>query len=138
MKWWRNPPSGGQEIRNLLAIINRELRDDDSALSLDGRFIHAFWASLCVARAALRASGYRLRSTAHHYLAIESLEYTLGLDAGQVHRLQAFRAKRARAEYEMTDVVTDTEHREARQLAEDLRQALVAWLRAEHPRLLPA
>jgi hypothetical protein len=44
-------PTSQQEIRNLLAIINRELRDDDSALSLDGRFIHAFWASLCVARA---------------------------------------------------------------------------------------
>jgi len=101
-------PTSRQEIGNLLAIIDRELSDDDSALSLDGRFIHVFWASLAVARAALRASGYRLRSTAHHYLAIESLEYTLGLDSSQVRRLQAFRAKRARAEYEMTDVVTDT------------------------------
>ena len=69
------------------------------------------------------------------HFAIESLEYTLRFDARRLRQLQMFRAKPAPAEYEMTDVVTETEFREAFQLAKELKQAFLAWLRAEHPEL---
>jgi len=130
-------PTSRQEIRGLLAVIDRELLDAGAVPSLDGKFSHVFWASLMVARTALRASGYRLRSTAHHYKAIESLEYTLGLDSAQLLRLQAYRAKWARAEYETAGLVTEVELEEASDLAKTLRQGLNDWLHREHPDLIP-
>jgi ribosomal protein S13 len=129
-------PTTSKEIRSLLAVLDRELRDADSAASTDGRFINAFWACLTIARIALRANGLRPRSVAHHYLVIESLEHTLGLDLERVRRLQAYRAKRARAEYEMAGVVSDVEYREARHFAQELKQELLSWLKSEHPELL--
>ena len=123
-------------ISNLLAAVDREPGGADSVVSLDWRFTYAFWACLTVARIALRANGIRPRSVAHHYRVIESLEYTLGLDPERIRRLQAYRAKRARAEYEMAGIVSEAEYREARQFAQELRQELLSWLRTEHPELL--
>jgi hypothetical protein len=37
----------------------------------------------------------------------------------------------------MTDVITETDFREACQLAQELKQAFLAWLRDEHPELTP-
>ena len=125
-------PTSSQEIGNLLALMERELKDADSPLSLDGRFAHAFWACLTAARIALRADGYRLRSTAHHYRAIESLEYTLDIAPRIVSQLQAFRAKRAQVEYDMVDFVTTTEFNEVQELAGELKKKLLEWLRTEH------
>ena len=129
--------TNSKEIQNLLAVVDRELQDAATG-STDGRFMNAFWACLTVARIALRANGFRPRSVAHHYRVIESLEYTLRLDSERIRRLQAYRAKRARAEYEMADIISDAEFREALQFAQDLRQALLSWLQAEHPDLLSA
>jgi hypothetical protein len=121
-------PTSSQEIEGLLAVINRDLRDASVIESLDGQFTCTYWACLQIARTALRARGYRLRSTAHHFLAIESLEYTLGLDAPRLRQLQVFRAKRAAVAYETAGHVSDTELREARALAEYLKAVLCSWL----------
>jgi hypothetical protein len=130
-------PSGGQEIQSLLAVIDRDLADARGPISLDGRFVHIFHACLTVARTALRASGYRTRSKAHHQRSIDSLRYTLGLDPGSIRELQAYRIKRANAEYEMVGLVTETELEEALLLAEDLKNKLLEWLRQGHPELMP-
>lgn len=126
-----------QEIENLLRVAARDLEDAAAPASLDARFVLAYQACLTIARAALRAHGYRLRSSAHHYLAIESLAHTLGLGSEQTERLQVLRARRATAEYEMVGVVTDADLHEARRSAEQLRRALMAWIRKEKPGLLP-
>jgi hypothetical protein len=128
--------ASAQEIKGLLALMQRELMDAGKSLSLDGRFSHAFWACLTIARIALRACGYRLRSAAHHYRAIESLEYTLSIDPHVVRNLQAFRAKRVHAEYEAADFITPLELEEVMQLAEELQRILLNWLRIEHRDLL--
>ena len=101
------------EVARLFRIIARHFSDALLPTSLDERFMNAFWACLTVAQIALRASGYRLRSEAHHYLAIESLSYTLGLSVDKVHTLHAYRRKRSRAQYEMAGVVSETEFLEA-------------------------
>ena len=126
-----------QEIENLLHVAARDLEDAGVPASLDARFVRAYQACLTIARAALRAHGYRLRSPAHHYLAIGSLAYTMGLGSEQIERLQVLRARRATAEYDMVGVVTDADLREAQRLAEQLRRALQARIRKEKPELLP-
>ena len=68
---------------------------------------------------------------------IESLTYTMNVDQESVRLLRIFRAKRARADYEMVDIITDKDLEEARRLAEDFRKELRTWLRNEHPDLFP-
>jgi hypothetical protein len=128
--------TSSQEIESVLSLVDRDLRDAGAIESIDGRFTCTYWACLQIARAALRASGYRLRSTAHQVRAIESMKYTLGLDAVRLRRLQIFRTKRAAAAYETAGLITDEELRDAREMADYLKSALYEWLKSRHPDLL--
>jgi hypothetical protein len=61
--WLRAHKASRQEIRGLLSIVDRELRDSCVRdLSADGKFNHAFRAALTLATALLHASGMRLRA----------------------------------------------------------------------------
>ena len=124
-------------IAELRAVADREIRDAETVESSDGRLGHAHSACLAVAAAALAASGYRVRrgSLAHHWRLIESLQYTLGLTAGQVKELQDYRKKRSLSIYERAGIVTSTEADAALTAARRLRERLAAWLAAEHPKL---
>ena len=124
-------------IAELRAVADREIRDAETVESSDGRLGHAHSACLAVAAAALAASGYRVRrgSLAHHWRLIESLQYTLGLTAGQLKELQDYRKKRSLSVYEHAGIVTSTEADAALTAARRLRERLVAWLAAEHPKL---
>jgi hypothetical protein len=128
-------PTSRNEIRSLLVVVERELGDVNSLVSADRRFISAFWACLTVGRIALRVNGLRPRSTAHHFLVIESLAFTLQLDPDRVRLLQTYRTKRANAEYRVAGAISEPECRAAKQMAQDLQQRLLTWLSAEHPDL---
>ncbi len=125
-------------IGALLAVLDREIRDAAGVPSDDGRLEHAFGACLAVGRAALAASGYRLRSGAsgHHYLALESLIFTLGISAEELDQLQTYRRMRSRAMYEQVGIVTATEARTTLATARRLQERLLTWMALEHPSLL--
>ncbi len=123
-------------IAPLLAVIAREITDAEGVPSDDGRLEHAFTSCLTVARTALVACGYRLRATAHHYLAIESLQYTLGLTEGEVSQLQRLRRMRARAMYDQVGIASREDAEAALTAARGLRDHLSAWLASEHPDLV--
>ena len=93
-------------VPSLVAVVAREVADAAGVPSDDGRLEHAFAACVTAARAALAACGYRIRSSAHLYLAIESLEYTLGIPRDEVHRLQTDRRMRARAMYDQVGIAS--------------------------------
>jgi hypothetical protein len=120
-------------IAPLLAVIAREITDAEGVPSDDGRLEHAFTACLTVARMALVACGYRLRSTAHHYLAIESLQYTLGLTEAEVSQLQRLRRMRARAMYEQVGIASREDAQAALAAARAVAARLNEWLAREHP-----
>jgi hypothetical protein len=122
-------------VARLLAVVAREITDAKGVPSDDGRLEHAFAACLAIARAALAACGYRLRSSAHHFLAIESLQHTIGLTESEVTQLQRFRGMRSRAMYEKVGIVTATDAQAALAAAHRLRERLTAWLGEEHPEL---
>ena len=126
-----------ETIALLLPLVAREIADAESVLSDDGRLEHAFAACLAAARAALAACGYRLRTSAHHYLAIESLQHTIGLSDAEIRQLQTYRRMRSRAMYDQVGAASGEDARAALETAKAVAERLTTWLAREHPDLSP-
>jgi len=128
-----------EEIADLLAIADRDLADCATpGLGEEWRLAIAYNAALQAATAALAAAGYRTaRAPAHHYVAIRSLLYTVGLPRAAVDQLDAFRKKRNLSAYERSGAISDQEAEEMRSLAERLREAVGQWIQTAHPELAP-
>ena len=127
-----------QEISDLLAIVETDLRDAAiPELSPERRLGCYYGAILSVARAALRASGYRVTKTtqSHRYYVIRSLRYTAGLAPGAVLQIEAIQKKRNTADYVRIGEVSGQLVAEARALAERVTQSIRNWLAETHPEL---
>jgi hypothetical protein len=134
--WVTKHQASQQEIQDLLALVDRDLADCEAAgLSADWRMNIGYNAALQLATAALAAVGFRASRESHHFRVIQSLAHTIGADGSLVAQLDTFRKKRNRAEYERAGMASDLEAREMVSLATKLRQAVLNWLRAEHPDL---
>jgi hypothetical protein len=99
--WLSAHESSRQEVSDLLAIADRDLKDCRSeGLSADWRFNIAYNAILQAATAALAAAGYRASRDSHHYRILQSLGLTIGVPAETLRYLDAFRKKRNLTGYE--------------------------------------
>ena len=126
-----------QEIRGLRHGAIQDLTDSRvSGLRTGGRFSFAYNATLKMATAALAASGYRASRNQHHFRAIQSLRFTVGLDADFVDLLDRFRKKRNINVYENPGSVSDHEADELVELAEKLRGMVDGWLKERFPEFL--
>ena len=135
--WVTEHQSSAQEIKGLLALVERDLRDcRASELSADWRFNIAYNAALQAAAAALAAAGYRAARDAHHYRVIQSLSLTIGAASGTVRQLDAFRKKRNLTSYEVGGRISDQEAKEMAALAEKLRAEVQRWIKTYHAALL--
>jgi hypothetical protein len=136
-QWLTEHKTGPQEIADLLAVVDRDLKASAvKGLDDDWRLAIAYNAALQCATAALAACGYRASREAHHHRVIQSLAYTIGADAQLVAQLEAFRKKRNIGDYERAGVASKTEASEMVALAQRLRQEVGNWLEANHPELL--
>jgi hypothetical protein len=134
--WLKEHKTSRQEIAELFA--DRDLKACRTpGLVPDWQFNIAYNAALELATAALAAAGYEAERTNHHYRVIQSLEFTLGIEAALIGEFDVFRKKRNIADYERADSVSETEAEEMRQLAETLRGKVDAWIRMEHPEVAP-
>ena len=125
-------------MADLLAVADRDLADSASPpLSPDWRHNIAYNAVLRLASLALAAAGYRAAREAQHYYVIQSLALTVGWDQGRIERLDTARRRRNRVAYETAGMVSRREAEELRALAQELRDATLAWLRLNHPELAP-
>lgn len=135
--WIQRRKPAPADVENARAIMRRDLAaarrvDTDP----DWRFNIAYNAVLKVAEAALAASGFEpARSGNKHERAIETLRFTMGLDAGTVQQIQAYRKKRNIAEYEAAGLVSRGEADEILALAEELVARFDEWLAETHPGL---
>ena len=128
---------GSEEILNLLAVADRDLREcRTEGLGADWRLNIAYNSALQAARAALAASGYRTVGESHHYRVIQSLAHTIKLEPKAVNKLDAFRKKRNTSDYDMAGTVSDREAEEMIELAIKLREDVEIWLYAQHPELM--
>lgn len=136
--WLVAHETSAQEIAALLAIVERDLANAGLAgLAEDWKLNIAYNAALQAATAALAAAGYRAAREQHHYRTIQSLALTINWPATKVSRLDRFRQKRNIGGYETAGLVSEREAREMHELAASLRDDVLAWLRENHPKLLP-
>ena len=136
--WIRVHETSSQEIRDLLAVVDRDIHDSQTpSLSPEWRFDIAYNAVLQAATAALAAAGYRAERSTKHLRTLETLAFTVGLEQGEVAYLDVCRRKRHVAVYERVGVISDGEAEELVTFAEEVRERTRAWLRRSHPTLAP-
>lgn len=135
--WLTTHTTSPAEIRDLLDVVERDLLDSATeGLSADWRLNIAYNAALQASTAALAAAGYRATRDQHHYRIIQSLGETIGADARLVTAFDAFRKKRNISGYDRAGLVSDAEVKAMREMALQLRDEVLAWLRRTHPALL--
>jgi hypothetical protein len=119
--------------------LERSLADARiKGLSNEGRLAAAYDSLLRLATIALRAAGYRTNpeQPGHHAITLQALPITLGVSADMTAQIDAFRRKRNLAAYEGDDSVSDRDLAELMAIVDELKPALVARLRKQHPELM--
>lgn len=136
--WLKAEPTSRDEIASLFAIVERDLGDANvAAISEDRRFEAAFSAARTAATIALRASGYRTATqVGHHTKTIESLELTIEADNMLIQRMKTFSKKRNTTAYDAAGSVSSQELQLAIKTATELRNAVMHWMKRNHPELL--
>jgi hypothetical protein len=136
--WLRPHQTNQQQIADLLAIVARDLADSESELSSDWQFGIAYNAALKLCTILLYASGYRPEKNPAHYRTLQALPLVLGTDrADDADYLDTCRAKRNTAEYDTAGTVSQSEATELRDFTRELHHDVLAWLRSNHPTLVP-
>jgi hypothetical protein len=136
--WIKEHKTSPQEIASLLAVADRDLANAQiETLAAEWRLIIAYNSALRAATAALAAAGFRVSTqVSHHYYGIESLGFTIGLEARLITQFDRFRKKRNLSAYEQSGAVSELEASEMSALARDLRSRVQEWLEKHHPDLL--
>lgn len=136
--WLKQHATSQKEIADLLAKVDRDITEaGKEEITLDWRLAIAYNACLGCATIALRAIGYRIPGGAgQHYRTIQSLRFTVNPESDIIASLEAISKKRAIVSYDAAGTITESEVAEARCLAGELREGLLAWLREEHPELI--
>lgn len=136
--WVKAEPTSREEVKGLLTIVERDLKDATLAgLSEDRKFEAAFNAARTCANLALRATGYRTSTQAgHHVKTIESLELTIGVDPKLIRRMKTLSQKRNATTYDTAGSVSAQELELCVKTGRELRDAVLAWLGKTHPELL--
>ena len=135
--WLRPHQTSAQEVADLLAIVERDLKDAAGEISADWRFGIAYNAALKLCTVLLFATGYRPERNLAHYRTLAALPLILGLEKQEdAAYLDACRAKRNTVEYDMAGAATSQDADELLAFVRALRADMLAWLRKNHPALL--
>ncbi len=135
--WLRPHQTNRQQVTDLLAIVVRDLADAQSSVSADWQFGIAYNAALKLCTILLYASGYRPEKNLAHYRTLQALPLILGNSRNDdADYLDACRAKRNTAEYDVAGCVTQSEADELRTFATSLRDDVLEWLKSSHPDLV--
>lgn len=131
--WLTAHKSSASEVRNLLGVLDRDLKDSAvNDISTDARLGMAYNSVLKAGTIALAAAGYRASREQHHYRVIQSLSLTIGATAAEIATMDAFRKKRNVSDYDRAGTTSEAEVAELRTLAADLRERVLAWVKRNH------
>jgi hypothetical protein len=136
--WLKVHSPTAQEVTDLLGLAERDLRNARAkGLDDDWRFSIAYNAILQTSTAALIASGYSIsKGDSHHFRAIGSLEFTLGLDKSLIDKLDRYRKRRSMTIYDVAGVITEAEAKDIQKIADAILKQVREWLAQVHPTLL--
>ena len=135
--WLRSHNTSAREIADLLAIVDRDLKDAEGDISADWQFGIAYNAALKLCTILLHASGYRPEKSLAHYRTLAALPLILGeRHKDDANYLDTCRTKRNTAEYDRAGVTTEEDAGELIGFVRELRAEVIDWLRKNHPKLL--
>ncbi len=135
-RWLKPHKTSREEIANLFAIVERDLRDARGGISPDWRFGIAYNAALKLCTILLYASGYRAEKSLQHYRTIHAVPLILGARwKSDADYLDVCRNKRNIVEYESIGEASETDADQLIDFIRDFRGAVEDWLRTEHPDL---
>ena len=136
--WLRPHKTSAEEIGNLLAIAQRDMRDaSEDCISADWRFGIAYNAALKLCTILLSAEGYRPEKALAHYRTLQALPLILGSSRKEdAEYLDACRAKRNTVEYDFVGGATDVDADELMEFVAALEADVIEWLKTQHPNLL--
>jgi hypothetical protein len=127
-----------QELDGLRAVVERDLRDAAMAgLSEDRRFATAYNAALQLATMAIACAGYRVSAKqGHHENTFTGLELAIGPPAAKFAKyFNICRKKRNTVDYNLANIVTETELRELLEKADEFQGLIEDWIARNHPKL---
>ena len=135
---WLTPhKTSAQEIGNLLAIVERDLKDaTQGGISADWCFGIAYNAALKLCTVLLYAEGYRAERMLQHYSKLQALPLILGPERkNDDNYIDTCRSKRNIVEYDCIGAVTENDANELIDFVKDLKDEVERWLEREHPEL---
>jgi len=134
--WLKPEPASSNEIRNLLVIIDRDIKDSQEKVSADWQFGIAYNAALKLCTILLRSEGYRPSHGNHHYRTIMSVPEILGSEWNEnAEYLNACRMKRNTLEYDYAGAVTTSDIKELLVFLQGFKETVQDWLNSNHPEL---
>ncbi len=135
--WLKPHKTSAEEIGNLLAIVERDLKDaSEGGISADWSFGIAYNAALKLCTILLYAEGYKAERTLQHYRTIQALSLILGAERrADATYLDACRAKRNIVEYDYVGGVTENDAQELVDFVKEFKDEVEIWLENEHPEL---
>lgn len=128
-------PADPTEIAELWSLAKRNLRDASlPGLSPEGKFEFAYNAIRALATIAIRAGGYRVKSTAgHHWITFLALEVAVGPSISKTAAyFDQCRQKRNAALYDTADAIAESQADELLEEARRFASMLEAWLAKNH------
>ncbi len=135
--WLRPEATSIEEIRNLFAIVDRDLMVSRKTESIDWQFGIAYNAALKLCSILLRSEGYRASHGNHHYRTIMSVSEILGPEwTESADYLNGCRMKRNTLEYDYAGVVTENDVQELLEFLAGFKKTVQEWLNQHHPDLI--
>ena len=128
------------ELDALRAVIERDLHDASiPGLSADRAFATAYNAALQTSKMAIACAGYRVVAMkGHHQVSLQAAELAIG---PSVSRLLVYfdtcRRKRNTVDYDLANVVSETEASELFLKAQEFKNAVESWIALTYPNLAP-
>ena len=137
--WLKPHKTTPSQIADLFAIVDRDLADARrERLSVDWQFGIAYNATLKLCTILLYAEGYRPEKNLAHFRTLQALPLILGSKYNKdADYLDTCRSKRNTAEYDMAGQINVEEAKELISFAEELRVAVLEWIRSNYPVLNP-
>lgn len=135
--WLKSETASRDEIRNLLVIVDRDIRDSQETVSTDWKFGIAYNAALKLCTILLRSEGYRPAHGNHHYRTIMSIPEIVGSDwTENAEYLNACRIKRNTLEYDYAGCTTTEDVAELLEFLKGFRKTVIELLGSTHPELI--